>query len=129
MKRAEAVAVALTLILLAGCSSTGTRDADSVSPSAAVSSPAANIAPNDIDSVETASQWAQDLDDSAIGAQVAEGIERILPLVHESGVPTIDANRISRDLLSLQIDVLDSPDTATSRLPELIGLIDELAAS
>lgn len=118
-------AISLAAILLTGCASASNSVA-SPTPSATAE---AAIPASQITTIDDGINWARGLDSNATADELSEGIQKIGDLVPDLDLWFQDNNEIGRGLISLNIDVLDDPANAGTKVDDLNVIVDDLEAS
>lgn len=111
-------------LVFTGCTPTASN---SPSPSGAALENA--LTADQIVSLDDGIAWARGLDESASAIELSAGIRKIGDLVPEQDIWFDTSNRIGAELVSLNADVLASPDDAGSKVDDLNDIIDDLNAA
>lgn len=120
----------LALLALAGALAlTGCTPTASNSPRPSETSQEAAPTADEIVSMADGIAWARGLDESASATELSAGIRKIGDLVPEQDIWFETSNTIGTELVSLNADVLASPDDAGSKVDDLNDIIDDLTAA
>lgn len=121
---------ALALVALTGALVfTGCTPSESNSPRPSEASQEATPTAEEIVSLADGIAWARGLDESASATELSAGIRKIGDLVPEQDIWFETSNTIGTELVSLNADVLASPDEAGSKVDDLNDIIDDLTAA
>ena len=119
--RLKIAGAALAVLLLTGCAPTP----PSSSPTPTATKEAAMPA-DSITTIDDGIAWARAIDKTITATELSHGINKIGDLV-----PTLDIgfranNKIGQELIKLNAEVLNNPDTAGSKVDDLGDVITEL---
>lgn len=121
---------ALALVALTGALAlTGCTPSASNSPRPSEASQEAAPTAEEIVSLADGIAWARGLDESASATELSAGIRKIGDLVPEQDIWFETSNTIGTELVSLNADVLASPDDAGSKVDDLNDIIDDITAA
>jgi hypothetical protein len=123
MNRAPAAApLALVgALLLAGCAPTPPTATPTASTTAE-----RKIAASEIKTIDDGIAWARGLDKSVSATELSHGINAIGDLVPKLDIWFATNNKIGQALIKLNLEVLDNPSNAGSKVDDLNDIVDEI---
>jgi hypothetical protein len=115
--------ILLTVGLLTGCATSEPV----ASPAATSDAPA--LTADQIVTIDDGIEWARGLDDAATATELSQGIGAIGDLVPGEDIWFQTNNEIGQDLIGLNLDVLNNPEAAGTKVDDLGVIVDKLEAA
>lgn len=113
----------ISLIGLGGCAAPAASE-PAPSPTAIQRLQSAGIV-----TIDDGIAWARGLGDWATATELSQGIVAIGKLVPDQNLWFEYNNEIGQNLISLNADILNDPDNATTKIDDLNAIIDDLEAA
>ncbi|VXC31295.1 V-type ATP synthase subunit I [Microbacterium sp. 8M] len=122
--RPVATLALVAALILAGCATTS----PAATPTPSVTG-VHKIAASDIKTIDDGIAWARGLDKSVSATELSRGINAIGDLVPKLDIWFATNNKIGQALIKLNLEVLDNPSNAGSKVDDLNDIVDDIEAA
>ncbi len=120
MRKTKLGIIVVATLTLSGCAPA----APPTDPPA--SSPGAELTAATITTIDDGIAWARSIDPSVTADELQAGIAKIAVLVPDLDIWFEDSNRIGQALIRLTSDVLDHPEHAGTKIPDLQQIASDI---